>query len=126
MERFDVVVVGAGLSGLRLAGLLAREGLSVMVADRKADPTRGVHTTGIFVRRTLEGFPLPATCLGPPIRQVTMYSPSGRRATYRSRHDEFRIGRMTALYERELEAATAAGACWAAGHAFEGIDCLHR
>jgi flavin-dependent dehydrogenase len=126
MDRFDVVVVGAGLSGLRMAGLLSREGLSVLVADRKVDPTRGVHTTGIFVRRTLESFPLPETCLGPPIRQVTMFSPSGRRAIHRSRHDEFRIGRMTALYERELEAATAAGACWAAGHAFEGIDCLHR
>jgi len=126
MDRFDVVVVGAGLSGLRMAGLLAREGLSVLLTDRKTDPARGVHTTGIFVRRTLESFPLPETCLGPPIRQVTLFSPSGRRSTFQSRHEEFRIGRMAALYERELKAATAAGAVWAAGHTFEGIDCLHR
>lgn len=126
MERFDVVVVGAGLSGLRMAGLLAREGLSVLVADRKTDPTRGVHTTGIFVRRTLESFPLPEACLGPPIRRVIVFSPSGRRSTFQSHHDEFRIGRMAALYERELQAATVSGAAWAAGHTFEGIECLHR
>ena len=98
----------------------------MLVADRKTDPTRGVHTTGIFVRRTLESFSLPETCLGPPIRRVTMFSPSGRRSTFQSHHDEFRIGRMAALYGRELEAATAAGANWAAGQTFEGIDCLHR
>jgi flavin-dependent dehydrogenase len=126
MEQFDVVVVGAGLSGLRIAGLLARKGLSVLVADRKTDPARGVHTTGIFVRRTLESFSLPETCLGPPIRRVTIFSPSGRRSTFQSPYDEFRIGRIAALYGRELEAATLAGADWAAGHTFEGIDCLHR
>lgn len=126
MERFDVVVIGAGLSGLRMAGLLAREGLSVLLTDRKTNPTCGVHTTGILVRRTLESFSLPETCLGPPIRRVTMFSPSGRRSTYQSHHDEFRISGMAALYERELEAATVAGAAWAAGHTFEGIDCLRR
>lgn len=126
MERFDVVVVGAGLSGLRMAGQLACKGLSVLLADRKTDPTRGVHTTGIFVRRTLESFPLPEACLGLPIRRVTMFSPSGRRSTFQSSHDEFRIGNMWALYDRELEAATVAGAVWAAGHTFESIDCLHR
>jgi len=126
MERFDVVVVGAGLSGLRMAGLLAGEGLSVLVTDRKTDPTHAVHTTGIFVRRTLESFPLPETCLGPPIRRVTLFSPSGRRSTFQSHHDEFRIGRIAALYERELDTAAAAGAVWAAGHNFEGIECLHR
>jgi flavin-dependent dehydrogenase len=126
MERFDVVVVGAGLSGLRMANLLAREGLSVLLTDRKTDPACGVHTTGIFVRRTLESFPLPETCLGPPIRRVTLFSPSGRRSTFQSHHDEFRIGRMTALYEQELKTAAAAGAVWAAGHTFERIDCLHR
>ena len=126
MERFDVVVVGAGLSGLRIGGSLARAGLSVLVADRKTNPAHRVHTTGIFVRRTLESFPLPETCLGPPIRQVTLFSPSGRRATFRSHHEEFRIGRMAALYQLELHAATDAGATWAPGRTFEGIDCLHR
>ena len=59
-EKYDVVVVGAGLSGLRMARLLADSGLSVLLADRKTDLGRGVHTTGIFVRRTLGSFRLPS------------------------------------------------------------------
>ena len=31
-----------------------------------------VHTTGIFVRRTLEHFDLPEACLGPPVRDVML------------------------------------------------------
>ena len=38
-----------------------------------------IHTTGIFVRRTLEDFDIPDDCLGPAVRDVTLYSPSRRR-----------------------------------------------
>ncbi|MHB1344660.1 MAG: NAD(P)-binding protein [Thermoleophilia bacterium] len=123
-EKYDVVVVGAGLSGLRMARLLADSGLAVLLADRKPDLGRGVHTTGIFVRRTLGSFRLPSECLGPPVRHVTVYSPAGRPLRLESPRDEFRIGRMGPLYDHELQRARRAGATWAPGCRFEGLEFL--
>ncbi len=115
MERFDVAVIGAGLAGLECAARLAARGLAVLLADRRRDLTRQVHTTGIFVRRTLDDFALPADCLGPPIRHVTLWSPARRRLDLESPRTEYRIGRMGALYERRLADAVAAGATWTPG-----------
>lgn len=112
MESYDVLVVGAGLAGLQCARLLAGHGLRVMLVDRKASLEQAVHTTGIFVRRSLEEFSLPPACLGPAIRHVTLYSPSLRRLDLASPHDEFRIAHMGALYARWLGDCRAAGADW--------------
>jgi flavin-dependent dehydrogenase len=71
-----------------------------------------VHTTGIFVRRTLEDFDLPADCLGAPVRHVTLYSPARRRLELESPHEEFRIGRMGRLYVRFLADCRRAGVEW--------------
>jgi len=121
MERRDVLVVGAGLAGLEVARLLAGRGLDVLLVDRRRRLSAGVATTGIFVRRTLETFPLPEDCLGPGVRHVTLVSPSGRRLDLASDVDEFRVGLMGELYERGLAAATAAGARWAPGTSLEAL-----
>jgi flavin-dependent dehydrogenase len=71
-----------------------------------------VHTTGIFVRRTLEDFALPADCLGAAVRRVTLYSPARRAQTFESQHDEFRVGRMSRLYARLLRECRSAGVEW--------------
>ncbi len=123
-ERQDVVVIGAGLSGLRMARLLAESGLAVLLLDRKMDLGQGVHTTGIFVRRTLGSFHLPPECLGPAVRHVTLYSPARRPLRLISPRDEFRIGRMAPLYEHELGRARTAGAEWAPRHRLEGLEFL--
>src|SRR5467141_1206653 len=104
-ENYDVVIVGAGLAGLQCARLLAERGTHVLLVDRKPSLDQSIHTTGIFVRRTLEDFALPDDCLGPPVRHVTLYSPARRSMDLASPHDEFRVGRMGLLYQRFLNSS---------------------
>jgi flavin-dependent dehydrogenase len=122
MQSRDVVIVGAGLAGLQVSRLLAERGLHVLLIDRKPALTHAVHTTGIFVRRTLEDFPLPDDCLGPPVRDVTLYSPARRQIELHSNHDEFRIGRMGFLYEEFLDQAIRAGVEWRPATQFAECD----
>jgi flavin-dependent dehydrogenase len=112
MGSFDVTIIGAGLAGLQCARLLARKGLRVLLVDRKNALDQKIHTTGIFVRRTLLDFDIPEDCLGPPIKHVTLYSPALRSMEFVSEHDEFRIGRMGQLYQRYLTQCLLAGAEW--------------
>jgi len=112
METFDATIVGAGLAGLQCARLLSKQGLRVLLADRKTSLDQKIHTTGIFVRRTLEDFDIPEDCLGPAIRRVSLYSPAHRVLNLQSKHDEFRVGRMGQLYSRYLNQCLRAGVCW--------------
>ena len=54
MKVFDVVIIGAGLAGLQCAKLLSAAGVKVLLADRKEDLKKGIHTTGIFPPRVSE------------------------------------------------------------------------
>ena len=107
----DVLVVGAGLAGLHTARLLALQGHDVLVVDRRSTLATGIRTTGIFVRRTLEDFALPAEHLGPAIRRVLLYPPSLRRPVELiSSRDEFRVADMAGIYAQALIRARQAGA----------------
>jgi flavin-dependent dehydrogenase len=114
--RVDVLVVGAGLAGLTTATMVAAHGHQVLLVDRRTTLTRPIRTTGIFVRRTLDDFPLPSEHLGPPIRRVVLYPPSLRRpVTLVSARDEFRVGDMAAIYVAAARAAAEAGVRLALG-----------
>ena len=112
MDKYDVIIIGAGLAGLQCARLLASRGVKVLLVDRRRTIDQSIRTTGIFVRRTLEDFDIPQDCLGPPIRHVTLYSPSRRQMEISSDHDEFQIGRMARLYQRYLDQCLRAGVEW--------------
>ena len=110
MDTADVLVVGAGLAGLRTATLLAQQGHDVIVAERRPGLAGAIRTTGIFVRRTLDDFPLPAECLGPPIRRVVLYPPGLRGPVELvSTRDEYRVGDMAPIYVQAAGAAAEAG-----------------
>ena len=120
LHAADVVVVGAGLAGLQCARLVAETGLEVVLLDRKEDVGERVHTTGIFVRKSLEDFPLPPSCLGPPIRRAVLYSPARRALSLSSRRDEFRVGRMAALYREWLDRCRESGVRFVSGARYRG------
>lgn len=120
MNCYDVTIIGAGLAGLQCARLLARQGVSVLLVDRKNTLDQKIHTTGIFVRRTLVDFDIPEDCLGPPIKHVTLYSPALRPLELVSKHAEFRVGRMGQLYERYLQQCQHAGVHWSPNTSYLG------
>jgi flavin-dependent dehydrogenase len=110
MNSSDVLVVGAGLAGLHTATLLAEQGHEVLLVERRTSLSRAIRTTGIFVRKTLDDFPLPAECLGPPIRRVALYPPDLRRPVMLvSGRDEYRVGDMAPLYVASARRAREAG-----------------
>ncbi len=120
-ETVDVLVVGGGLAGLHSATLLARRGHDVLLVERRPSLTGAIRTTGIFVRKTLDDFPLPPECLGPPIRRVVLYPPGLRRpVSLVSERDEYRVGDMAPLYVAAARAAAAAGVRIALGTRYAG------
>lgn len=110
--RFNVVVIGAGLAGLQCARLLAARGLRVALLDRKPSVASGVQTTGIFVRKTWEDFPLPDEQFGSGIRDVYLYSPAGKSLHLIAERDEFRVGCMEWIYLYLLEQCSRGGVVW--------------
>jgi flavin-dependent dehydrogenase len=121
-NRYDVTIIGAGLAGLQCARLLAADGISVLVVDRKSDVRRAIRTTGIFVRTSFDEFELPAGSLGPDISRVVLHSPQGRTQTLQSPVPEFRIGRMEQIYTDLLREADDRGAAWKPSTSFVGVD----
>ncbi len=103
MKKFDVVIIGAGLAGLQCAKLLSQQGAKILLIDRKSDLTKGIHTTGIFVRKTFEDFDFPAGTLGKAVKNVTLYSPKLKSVNLKSEKDEFRVGKMGVLYQSLLQ-----------------------
>jgi digeranylgeranylglycerophospholipid reductase len=80
--RSDVLVVGAGPSGLRVAARLAAAGLSVRVFEKKPAVGENIVCTGIVGREVFERFGLDSGSVLREIRDVRLVSPFGTRLEY--------------------------------------------
>lgn len=74
---YDVIIAGASFAGIACAKMLAMQGCSVLVIERRADIRKGIRTTGILVDEAI-GLVDPPPGVYKPIRQVRLYSPSMR------------------------------------------------
>ena len=125
MKTYDVVIIGAGLAGLQCARLLGAKGAKVLLVDRKTDLAKGIHTTGIFVRKTLEDFDFPAGSLSNPISDVSLYSPNLKAVDLRSEKEEFRVGKMGLIYDEFLQESAADGVNFARATSYKGIEIVN-
>ncbi len=125
MKNYDVVIIGAGLAGLQCARLLGAKGAKVLLVDRKTDLAKGIHTTGIFVRKTFEDFEFPNGALGKPIRDVSLYSPRLKTLDLRSEKDEFRVGKMSLIYDEFLQEAASDGVNFARATAYKNFEIVN-
>jgi electron transfer flavoprotein-quinone oxidoreductase len=93
VEKFEVIVVGAGLAGLSAAYALAQEGIEVVVIERGDYPGAKNVTGGRLYTRSLQNF-LPELWKEAPFERpvtnemVTLLSPD-KSITLRFRSDEF-------------------------------------
>ena len=81
MKTADVIVVGAGPSGLRTAARLAGAGLDVRVLEKKANVGAGAVCTGIVGREIFDDFGLDRGTVVEEMRTV------------RPRSEERRVGK---------------------------------
>jgi len=82
MKKADVIVVGAGPSGLRTAARLARAGLDVRVHEKKPRVGTGIVCTGIVGREVFDDFGLDRAAIVEEMQTVRLVSPSGTELVY--------------------------------------------
>lgn len=116
-----MVIIGAGLAGLQCARLLSQHGAKILLVDRKEDLSKGIHTTGIFVRKTLEDFDFPPGSLGRAVSNVTLYSPGLKGLELASEKEEFRVGKMGVLYLSYLQDCITNGVQFASGTRYVSV-----
>lgn len=79
----DVIIIGAGPSGLNTARLLAAGGLDVVVLEKKKSVGSNIVCTGIVGNDTFSRFKLPQDSIVNRIQAVDLFSPLNMKLTYR-------------------------------------------
>jgi digeranylgeranylglycerophospholipid reductase len=114
-RRCDVLVVGGGPSGLRVAGRLAEAGLDVRVLEKKLAIGRDVVCTGIVGLDVFERFGLDPAPVIEEIRDVRLVSPFGTVVSYRHPRPFACVVDRERFDARMAEAAVSAGAALSLG-----------
>jgi digeranylgeranylglycerophospholipid reductase len=115
MDKADVIVVGAGPSGLRTAARLARTGLDVRVFEKKPRVGAGVVCTGIVGREAFDDFGLDRDAVVADMQTVRLVSPFATELVYTHPRPFACVVEREAFDGRLAEAAAAAGAAVACG-----------
>jgi len=110
MKKADVIVVGAGPSGLRTAARLAGAGLDVRVLERKARVGAGVVCTGIVGREVFDDFGLDRGPVVGEMQTVRLVSPCATELVYTHPRPFACVVDRDLFDGRLAEAAAAAGA----------------
>jgi digeranylgeranylglycerophospholipid reductase len=109
MKTADVIVVGAGPSGLRTAARLAGAGLDVRVLERKPRPGTGVVCTGIVGQEVFEDLGIDRGSVVEELRRVRLVSPLATEIVYEHPRP------FACVVDRERFDGALAGAATAAG-----------
>jgi geranylgeranyl reductase family protein len=86
MKSSDVLIVGGGPSGLRVAARLADAGLGVRVLERKFGIGSGVVCTGIIGKEVFDSFGMNRNSALCELQTVRLVSPFGTSVVYRHPH----------------------------------------
>jgi digeranylgeranylglycerophospholipid reductase len=120
-RRSDVLVIGAGPSGLRVAGRLAEAGLDVRVLERKPAVGRNVVCTGIVGLEVFGRFGLDQAPVIGEIRDVRLVSPFGTVVSYRHPRPFACVVDRERFDARIAQAAISAGAVLSLGARVDGL-----
>lgn len=125
----DILIVGAGPTGLTMAAVLARHGLRPRIIDRAVEPPADRSRATVIQARTLELFEdlgIVQEVLGEAlvVDEISFYSPSGRRGTLRinPRWIDSRYGRIVTLPQDRTEAILTRLVSRAGLHVERGVE----
>jgi geranylgeranyl reductase family protein len=118
----DVIVIGAGPAGSQTAGMLAGNGHSVLVLDRKTSPTEPVCCTGILGLECVSSFAITDQAISRFVFGATLHSPSGKRLKLRRPTEQAAIVDRVALNVSLVGRARGRGADFRLGVRVIGLD----
>lgn len=94
MKTYDVIVVGASVSGCRTAELIAKQSYKVLVLEEHKEIGRPVKCTGLVSWRLKELLPeLPKNIIVNTVGKAKFFSPNGNHFTLKSKKSVYVIDR---------------------------------
>ncbi len=121
-KLYDVVVVGAGPVGSRVADQLARRHLRVLALDRRPRPATDVCCTGVVGSACLELMEIPDRLVHHRPRGVVLVSPAGRRLSVERDDSVAAVVDRPALERFLVSRAEASGATFRFGATVSHLD----
>ncbi len=119
---FDVLIVGAGPVGTYAAASLASAGLHVLVLEKYGAPKAAPVCTGVIGFEAFQEFDLPLDSVITRIKDIVLFSPSGRTIAYRPSAAQAYVVDRSAFDDALTKRAEAAGALFLWGCVCSDID----
>jgi digeranylgeranylglycerophospholipid reductase len=122
LEQHDVIIVGGGPVGSRVAHKLAQSGLEVIVMEKQFSPGNPVCCTGLISHECITQFSIDPDLILHEFSKATIFSPSGTAINVeRPSVQAYAINR-SALNQRMSRKAVESGAEYRAGYKVVSLD----